>query len=116
MSKGSTVKSFMSTNVFTAKGKSELEEQKEEGEEEHEDAKSERPWSVISGSQSLWSMGSTIKSHFPSGMHSPVAEEEHEDVVVVKGEDVDPKKSKQHENITNTLKSKGSMAKLCVSN
>jgi len=113
MSKGSTVKSYMS-NVFTAKGKSELEEQGEEGEEEHEDAKSERPWSGISGSQSLWSMGSTIKSHFTSGMHSPVAEEEEE--VVVKGEDVDPKKSKQNSNITDTLKSKGSMAKLCVSN
>ena len=111
MSKGSTVKSYMS-NVFTSKGKSELEEQ---GEEEQEDAKSERPWSAISGSQSLWSMGSTIKSHFTSGMHSPVAEEE-KVVVVVKGEDVDPEKSKQTSKVTDALKSKGSKAKLCVSN
>merc|ERR1711894_468124 len=112
MSKGSTVKSYMS-NVFTAKGKAEPEEQGEDKEVELEDAKSERPWSVISGSQSLWSMGSTIKSHFTSGMHSPVAEEEEE--VVVKGEDVDPKESKQASKVMDTLKSKGSMAKLCVS-
>merc|ERR1719474_122262 len=102
------------SNIFTAKGKAEPGEQGEEGEEEHEDAKTERPWSAISGSQSLWSMGSTIKSHFTSGMHSPVAEEEEEVVMVVKGEDVDQKKSNQNRKVTDTLKSKGSMAKLCV--
>jgi len=71
MSKGSTVKSYMSS-VFNSKSKGENEEQEED------ETKSERPWSVVSGSQSLWSMGSTIKSHFTSGMHSPVAEKEEE--------------------------------------
>merc|ERR1719430_774602 len=101
------------SNVFTAKGKVESEEQGEEGEEEHEDTKSERPWSAISGSQSLWSMGSTIKSHFTSGMHSPVAEKEEENETE---EVVEGKKTEENGNATDTLRSRGSTAKLYVSN
>merc|ERR1719178_470127 len=105
MSKGSTVKSYMSS-VFTPKSKAENEEQEDE-------TKSERPWSVVSGSQSLWSMGSTIKSHFTSGMHSPVAEKEEENET----EEVDEgKKTEENGNVTDTLRSRGSTAKLYVSN
>merc|ERR1719300_1239405 len=100
MSKGSTVKSYMSS-VFSSKSKAENEEQEDE-------TKSERPLSAVSGSQSLWSMGSTIKSHFTSGMHSPVAEEE--------TEEVDEETTKQSGNVTDTLRSRGSSAKLYVSN
>merc|ERR1719300_460236 len=100
MSKGSTVKSYMSS-VFSSKSKAEKEEQEDE-------TKSERPLSAVSGSQSLWSMGSTIKSHFTSGMHSPVAEEETEEVY--------EGTTKQSGNVTDTLRSRGSSAKLYVSN
>jgi len=103
MSKGSTVKSYMSS-VFTPKSKAENEEQEDE-------TKSERPLSVVSGSQSLWSMGSTIKSHFTSGMHSPVAEEDDAGT-----EEVNEEKTKENGNVTDTLRSKGSSAKLYVSN
>merc|ERR1719370_943996 len=106
MSKGSTVKSYMSS-VFNSKSKGENEEQEED------EAKSERPWSVVSGSQSLWSMGSTIKSHFTSGMQSPVAEKEEENET----EEVDEgKKMEENGNVTDTLRSRGSSAKLYVSN
>jgi len=59
-------------------------------------------------------MGSTIKSHFTSGMHSPVAEKEEEDVGT---EEVD-KEEKTEENgkVMDTLRSRGSTAKLYVSN
>merc|ERR1712130_669942 len=107
MSKGSTVKSYMSS-VFHSKSKGENEEQEED------ETKSERPWSAVSGSQSLWSMGSTIKSHFTSGMHSPVAEKEEENGGT---EEVDKEeKTEQNGKVTDTLRSRGSAAKLYVSN
>ena len=98
MSKGSTAKSYMSS-VFKSKS------------DKEEETKSERPWSALSGSQSLCSMGSTIKSHFTSGLHSPVAEEEGGEK-----EEANEEKTKQNGGVTNTLRSKGSTAKLYVSN
>merc|ERR1719490_158771 len=59
-------------------------------------------------------MGSTIKSHFTSGMHSPVAEKKEEDGET---EEVNEgKTTEENGNVTDTLRSRGSTAKLYVSN